>query len=67
MIVTDVSANSSFISHQIRNLSVLFASMLQEEKNKPIGEEIEPEIKKGYRTTTVEREKQTDKQGSLKY
>ena len=41
--------------------------MLQEEKNKPIGEEIEPEIKKGYRTTTVEREKQTDKQGSLKY
>ena len=46
LIVTDVSPNSSFISHQIRNLSVLFASILQEEKNKPIQEEIEPQIKK---------------------
>ena len=41
-----MSANSSFISHQIRNLSVLFASILQEEENKPIKEEIEPQIKK---------------------
>ena len=42
LIVTDVSPNSSFISHQIRNLSVLFASILQEEENKFIKEEIEP-------------------------